>query len=176
MMDATLFVKRVGCRQKGEAGFTLVELVAVMVVIGIMAAVAIPRFVGRAPFEARGYVDQTLVALQYARQQAVAQRRQVCVAVAAGGALAITRAPAPPPGGVCDGTALTDPSTGGAYVVAPPNGVAVAGINGTALPLALNFNPLGQPNTAAALRVTGEDNHCLGIDAVTGYVRPIACP
>lgn len=163
-----------GERGRG-GGFTIVELVVVMVLVGIIAAVAIPRFVGRGPFETRGYQDQVVVALQYARQQAVAQRRQVCVAIDAAGVLTITRASAPPPAGVCNG-ALTNPASGAAYVVAPPAGVAAAGIFGTALPLALNFDPLGRPSAAAALRIAGDDNHCLAVEAATGYVRPVACP
>lgn len=161
---------------QSEAGFTIVELVTVMVLVGIVAAVAIPRFVGRGAFDTRGYQDQVVVAIQYARQQAVAQRRQVCVAIDVAGVLTITRAPAPPPAGACNGTPLTNPATGAAYAVAPPTGVAAAGIGGTALPLTLNFDQLGRPNAAVALRIAGDDNHCLAVEAATGYVRPIACP
>ena len=32
--------------KKGEKGFTLIELIMVIVIIGIISAVAIPRFIG----------------------------------------------------------------------------------------------------------------------------------
>src|SRR5438046_9854569 len=37
---------KIYCRQQGSAGFTLVELMVVLVVIGIMAAAIIPSFMG----------------------------------------------------------------------------------------------------------------------------------
>lgn len=164
-------------RKGGQQGFTIVELVTVMVLVGVLASVALPRFVGRGVFDTRGFLDQSLAAIQYARQQAVAQRRQICVAINGGG-LSITRAPLPPPGGTCDGTALTNPATGAAYTAAPPvnSNLVISGINGTTLPLILTFDQLGRPNVAAALQISGENNQCLGVEAETGYVRTITCP
>ena len=85
-----------------ERGFTLVELIVTLIVVGILALTVMPRFIGRQVFDTRGAYEAVAGSLRFARQQAVAQRRQVCVDVAASGSLAITQASAPSPG-VCDG-------------------------------------------------------------------------
>jgi len=58
-------------------GFTLVELVVTMIVIGIMAVVAIPRMSGIGTFDARGAADQATAYLRFAQKSALAQRRYV---------------------------------------------------------------------------------------------------
>jgi len=149
-------------------GFTLVELIVILVILGIVSVAVLPRFVGRLAFDTRGAFDGVAAALRFARQQAVAQRRQVCVAVTAGG-LAITRAQAVPPA-VCNGTALINPADGAAYVLNMPNGVAIVGSGGTALPATIVFDALGQPNATAGLCVNGDGSFCLTVNAVSGYV------
>ncbi len=58
-------------------GFTLVELTVILILVGILAVVAVPRFFDHGSFEARGFYDEALSILRYAHKTAVAQRRAV---------------------------------------------------------------------------------------------------
>jgi prepilin-type N-terminal cleavage/methylation domain-containing protein len=62
-------------------GFTLPELVAVMVIAGVLAAVALPRLNVALNLRADTYHDQIVAALRLAGASAVSHRRLVCAAV-----------------------------------------------------------------------------------------------
>ncbi|TDY35169.1 MSHA pilin protein MshC [Janthinobacterium sp. 75] len=66
-------------RGRQQRGFTLVELIAVLVVGGILAAVAMPRFFQKDSFDARSFADQNVSMLRYAQKLAIAQNRPVFV-------------------------------------------------------------------------------------------------
>ncbi len=71
-------------------GFTLVELIVVMAVVGVLAAVVGPRMTENAPFSARAAGDAVASALRSAQRTAVAQRATVYVqVVAAAGTVAL---------------------------------------------------------------------------------------
>lgn len=66
-------------------GYTLVELVMVVSLIAIVAAVAAPRMFDRSTFDARGARDELATALRYAQKVAVATGCPVRVTVTVGG-------------------------------------------------------------------------------------------
>jgi prepilin-type N-terminal cleavage/methylation domain-containing protein len=60
-----------------QRGFTMVELVVTMIIIGIMAIAVVPRMDLLRGFDEIGFRDQVKGTLEYARKSAVAGRRNV---------------------------------------------------------------------------------------------------
>jgi MSHA pilin protein MshC len=48
-----------------SAGYTIVELVTVIVILGVLGAIAGPRFFGTRVFSERGYADEVASAMRY---------------------------------------------------------------------------------------------------------------
>jgi MSHA pilin protein MshC len=146
-------------------GFTLVELVVTLIIVGVMAAAAIPRFFERRGFDARGFADQMAASLRYAQKAAIAQRRLVCVALSAPNTLALTIA-ATHAANTCT-LALPLPASQANSLTAP-NGVSF-----TTTQAALRFDGLGRPSSAAQIAVPIEAAHTITIvvEAETGYVH-----
>ncbi len=140
-----------------QCGFTLIELVMTMVIVGILGAVVAPRFFDNNLFQSRGFADQIKASLHYAQKVAIAQNRFVCAAFTADSVtltLGITAA--------C-GTALQSPTGDASYVITAPAGITFA-----AQPANFNFDPVGRPS-AAASGVIGTTT--ITIEADTGYVH-----
>ena len=162
-----------------QRGFTLVELVMTMIIIGILAVVALPRFDLLRGFDEIGYRDQVKATLEYARKSAVAQRRYVCVDVDTNDVTLTIEAVEPENTGhtaTCPYTptlSLPTPDTscsgGATNKVCHPSGVALALAGAT--PRYLLFSPLGQPSTAGSYTVTGDSGHTITVEAETGYVH-----
>ena len=154
------------------SGFSMVELITVMIVIGIMAAVAVPRM-NLSEFDATGYRDKVRATLEFARKSAVAQRRIVCVTRAANGlTLTIDNVtPETPGAGACP-RQLTLPATDAACG-GPTHAICAPNANVTLVgPVALTFDALGRPSAAAIYTVTDTMmTLTINVEAETGYVR-----
>lgn len=64
-----------------RGGFTIVELVVVMIIIGVLAAIGIPRLMGDKISEAAVFGDQVVSGLRRAQKIAMGHRRVVCASV-----------------------------------------------------------------------------------------------
>jgi MSHA pilin protein MshC len=72
-------------------GFTLIELIAAITIIAILAAVALPRMTAATPFAERGYADTVAAHLRQARTVAVASGCEVQFTIDAAGYRALQR-------------------------------------------------------------------------------------
>lgn len=155
-------------------GFTLIELIMVILVMGVLAVYAAPRVLNTGDFYAQGFHDETLGLLRYAQKTAVAQRRTVCVAFTSTTAkLTIASAAA---SNVCNtdliGPNVNCPTSGGkqACIAAQRNVTYIAPL----VPMTFSFDGLGQPSIGQSLDVISGSS-ALGkpitVEAVTGYVH-----
>lgn len=150
-----------GRRLQRCGGFTLVELVMVIIMIGILAVVVLPRFANRSTFETRGFVDQTVATLQYARKVAVASGRNVCVSASSGNTLTQTMATARGMSQTCSGAnVVTNP----AAKWQTPSGVTYGS------PWSTTFGGDGSATAVPSFTVTGDSTYTIVIEP-TGYVH-----
>lgn len=141
-------------------GFTTVELITAILILGILAVVAAPRFFDRNTYDSRGLYDQVISTLRYAQKVAIAQHRFVCAAATAN-SITLTINPAP----ICPGGNLVSPSGGMTYVVTAPSGVTIS-----PAPATFYFDALGKPSAAQDFMVSGYATHII-VEAETGYVH-----
>ncbi len=68
-----------------SGGHTLIELITVIVILGILAGLAVPRFFDNQVFEEAGFYEEVASALRYGQKIAVGSGCPVRVSITAGG-------------------------------------------------------------------------------------------
>ena len=150
-----------------KTGFTLVELIVVIVLVGFVALIAAPRFFSQPTFDAARFHDESISAVRYGQKIALAQRTNVFV-VASAASLALCYDTA------CS-TPILKPADSAAFVVNAPNNITLTGSS-------FSFTSLGQPASFAASPIALAANKTLTIggdgtsrqivvERETGYVH-----
>jgi len=160
-----------GCAGVLQRGFTLIELIMVMVMLGVLAVFAAPRIFNSDDFYARGFHDETLGLLRYAQKTAIAQRRTVCVTFTSSTAtLIMAKDPATTDCSLPTTAALVGPS-------GSPTIKAKSIVIYSPTPTPFNFDGLGQPIAAtggapmAAQSIKIVNASDVFVEASTGYVH-----
>lgn len=154
-----------------SCGFSLVELVSAIAIVGVLAAVALPRFASTRSFESRGFHDEAIGAVRFAQKTAIAWRRQVFVCVTA------------PPSSVSVGTAsgcgtpISHPATGNPLATNAPTGVTLPAVefrfDGAGRPLdGASGNPSATITIPFSSSIGGDPARQIVVEAETGYVHP----
>jgi len=153
--------------QQGSRGFTVIELIACIVIIGIIAAIAGPKVFDNKPFSERGYADEIAAAIRYANNVAVASGCPTSINLTASDYRLQQHATCTGGGGWNTDVLRND--GGDASGPAPMKGTAPTGVT---LPSAsrsrLVFNAQGSLTSGASTLTVG--THTISIDAISGLV------
>lgn len=143
-------------------GYSLIELVTVLLILGILSVAIMPRFWG-STFDQARFFDETTAVLRYAHRSAMTMQRTVCVAFTT------------PPTRV---TLTYDQNYGGAACTldlrgpdgsAPFRATAPANAGFTALPANFSYDRAGKPSNPQTMSLRG--GFQIAVEAETGYVR-----
>lgn len=140
----------------------------VIVLMGILSAVVLPRFAGRLEFEGRGFFNQTEGMIRYAQKTAIAQRRNVSVQInSADRYICLTYLAASLN---CAAEAVANPDGGAAFTKVPPTDVNFSATT------TITFTALGRLTGNANIQVTVTQAGApaagtITVEAVTGYVH-----
>ena len=145
-------------------GFTLVELVLVIMVLGILSFFAGARMSDRGSANARGFAEQVASTLRFAQKAAIAQRRNVYVNIDT----ATRRVRACLDAATTCVTPLASPGGG------PLDITGASGVTLTSGSAQFSFDALGRPSFASNLTLTTSASgltFSVIVETESGYVR-----
>ena len=140
-------------------GFTLVELVLVIMIMGILAAVVGPRFFDRKVFDERLFFEETVSAVRYAQKLALASGCLTQVSLGTGGYRLLHAAN-------CTSGAFSAEVQGPDSQTPFANTEVPTGVSATNFPVV--FDSLGRPSSAASATIGA---FTFSVTAETGLVQ-----
>ena len=140
---------------KLSKGFTLIELVVIMLLIGILAAFAIPKFFNLSDYRTRAAYDEVAGAVRYAQKLAVASGCEVQVSIS-GNSYALQQH-------------STDCTSGAFTTISnhPITSNTISGVSLTSIPGSFIFDAMGRSSGVVTVNI---DSDSFTVIAETGTV------
>jgi MSHA pilin protein MshC len=145
-------------------GFTLVELIVILVIVGILAVVAIPQMFDAVAFRSRGFYDETAGAARYGQKLAVASGCSVQLRLSGNGFALHQRQNCA--SGTFSRSVPRPGDSGSAFAAVAPSGVTLS-----ATAASVVFDSLGRA-TPGGVTVSVNGSSFL-IDGESGYVEDL---
>jgi MSHA pilin protein MshC len=153
-------------RPSRSVGFSLTELVVTIVLMGIIAAIALPRMISSKGFASRGFYDEAQAVVRFAQKTAIAWRRTIVVCIAADNVSAISNSD-------CSSPTYVPPPVNPANPLktsTAPDGVTLSSTPAGSF----SFNGMGRPSAAATITlistIANDPARVINVAAETGYV------
>lgn len=145
-----------------SSGFTFVELVVVLVIVGVLAVFAVPRFARQDGFDLAGYQQELAAGLRYGQKYAFAAGCPVRAVIASTG-LELRRST------TCDNgdfsVLLTHPTRNGGYAVPAPSGLTLSPAG------AFSFLATGEASATVTISLSSSAGaRQVAVIGPTGYV------
>jgi len=146
------------------SGFTLIELIIVIVLLGALSVFTIPRFFQKTSFDSLAFEQELKTAIRFAHNLSTASGCEVQVALTANNyALYFPDSSCNPPDAF-GANPVNHPLQSGNYTGAAPSGVSISGFGD------FYFNDVGSPSAAGGITVD-PGGRLITVMPLTGYVR-----
>ena len=141
---------------KNKRGFTLVELIVVILLTGILSISIAPRFFAVSSYEDRKAADELLTALRHTQQMAMNRGGDIQLLLTATNFTVQ----------LSGGTAIRSPDGQASYTRKFPANVAVSST--PALPATINYDGLGRPDVGYIIDLGSQK---ITLEEETGYAH-----
>lgn len=146
------------------SGFTLIELIMVIVLLGALSIFVVPRFFQKSTFDSLAFEQELKTAIRFAHKLSIASGCEVQVALTANSyALYFPDSSCNPPDAF-GANPVNHPLQAGSYAGAAPSGVTISGFGN------FYFNDVGAPSAAGGITVD-PGARLITVMPLTGYVR-----
>lgn len=160
---------------KQQIGFTLIELILVIILLGILSVISLPRFFNLGTFDSRFFINDLHSALDYSHKTAISSGCSVQFTLASSGfnLTTDTNCSTGPPLFTTD---VLHPSDNVPFTGSIPNGLSVTS---PSLPMVLVFTSdstvednVGTQITNQVIQLNGNDiNESITVHGSTGFVQ-----
>ncbi|BBO74776.1 hypothetical protein DSCW_21930 [Desulfosarcina widdelii] len=145
-------------------GFTLVELIVILVIAGILAVVAIPQMFDATAFKSRGFYDEAAGAARYGQKLAVASGCSVQLRFSGSGFALYQRQSCG--SGAFSRSVPRPEDSGSAFAASAPSGVTLSATASTVI-----FDSLGRAMPGGV--TVSVNGRSFRIDGESGYVEDL---